>query len=136
MQQNALSRGFLVGIAALSLSLPGIALAGPSTVTRGPHGAAIIPVMNAEFPKMAAKFNMTVTPFNLVFLGFQGFFTGENIPSAMSFIRGARDGKITPELLTQAAVNMNRLPPAALQDKTYLSNVKSQLETIVQSLNN
>ena len=136
MQQNALSRSFLVGIAALSLSLPGIALAGPNTVYRGSHGASYIPAMDAEFPKMEAKFNMTVTPFNLVFLGFQGFFMSDNIPSAMGFIRGARDGKITPELLTQAAVKMNRLPASALQDKNYLANVKSQLDTIVQSLNN
>jgi hypothetical protein len=136
MQSNLLSHRFLAGIAILSLSLPGVALAGPSTVTRGPHGAAYIPAMDASFPKMAAKYKMTVTPFNLVFLGFQGFFASENIPSALGFIQGTRDGKITPEALTRAAINMNRLSPDALQDQTYLANVKSQLDTLVQSSNN
>jgi hypothetical protein len=120
MQPKALSHSLFAGLAILSLSLPGIALAGPNTQTRGSHGAAYIPAMDAAFPKMAAKYKMTVTPFNLVFLGFQGFFASENIPSAMGFIRGTRDGKITPEALTQAAIKMNRLSADTLQDKTYL----------------
>jgi hypothetical protein len=136
MQHKTLSRSLLAGLAILSLSLPGIALAGPNTKTRGPHGAAYIPNMDASFPAMAAKHKMTVTPFNLVFLGFQGFFASENIPSAMNFILGTRDGKITPEALTQAAINMNRLPADALQDKDYLAKVRSQLDLLVQTSNN
>lgn len=136
MQHKALARTFLASIAILSLSIPGIALAGPNTKTKGPHGAAYIDTMDASFPTMAAKYKMTVTPFNLVFLGFQGFFASEKIPSALGFIQGARDGKITPETLTQAAINMNRLSPDTLQDKDYLDSVKSQLDTIVRTSNN
>lgn len=136
MQHKVLARTVLASIAILSLSLPGIALAGPNTKTRGPHGAAYIDTMDASFPAMAAKFKMTVTPFNLVFLGFQGFFTSEKIPSALGFIQGARDGKITPEKLTQAAINMNRLSPDTLQDKDYLDSVKSELDTLVRTSNN
>lgn len=136
MQHKTLSRSLFASLAILSLSLPGIALAGPNTKTRGPHGAAYIPTMDASFPKMAAKLNMTVTPFNLVFLGFQGFFASENIPSAMNFILGTRDGKITPEALTQAAIKMNRLPADALQDKDYLDKVRSQLDLLIQTSNN
>ncbi len=136
MQHKALSHSLFAGLAILSLSLPGIALAGPNTLTRGPHGAAYIPSMDAAFPKMAEKYKMTVTPFNLVFLGFQGFFASENIPPAMSFIRGTRDGKITPEALTQAAIKMNRLPADTLQNKDYLANVKSQLDLLIQDSNN
>lgn len=136
MQHKVLARTFLAGVAILSLSIPGIALAGSNTKTRGPHGAAYIDTMDASFPAMAAKFKMTVTPFNLVFLGFQGFFASEKIPSALGFIQGARDGKITPEKLVQAAINMNRLSPDTLQDKDYLDSVSSQLNTIVQTSNN
>jgi hypothetical protein len=136
MQHKTLSRSLLAGLAILSLSLPSIALAGPNTKTRGPHGAAYIPAMDASFPAMAAKYQMTVTPFNLVFLGFQGFFLSENIPSAMNFILGIRDGKITPEALTQAAIKMNRLPPDVLQDKDYLDKVRSQLDLLIQTSNN
>jgi hypothetical protein len=136
MQPKALSHSLFAGLAILSLSLPGIALAGPNTLTRGSHGAAYIPTMDASFPKMAEQYKMSVTPFNLVFLGFQGFFTSENIPPAMSFIRETRDGKITPEALTQAAIKMNRLPADALQDQDYLAKVKSQLDLLVQDSNN
>lgn len=136
MQSNAFSRRLLASVAVLSLGFPGIALAGPNTVTRGPHGAAFIPAMDASFPKMAAKYKMTVTPFNLVFLGFQGFFASENIPPANGFIQGARNGKITAEALTKAAISMNRLSPETLQDKDYIDSVKSQLESVVQSNNN
>ncbi|WP_404788100.1 hypothetical protein [Altericista sp. CCNU0014] len=136
MQHKAIARTFLASVAILSLSLPSIALAGPNTKTRGPHGAAYIDTMDASFPAMAAKVKMTVTPFNLVFLGFQGFFASEKIPSALGFIQGARDGKITPEKLTQAAIKMNRLSPDTLQDKDYLDSVRSELDTIVRTSNN
>jgi hypothetical protein len=135
MQNKILSRTFLASAAILSLTLPSIALAGPNIKTRGPHGAAYIDTMDASFPAMAAKFEMTVTPFNLVFLGFQGFFASEEIPSALSFIQGVRDGEITPEKLTKAAINMNRLSPDTLQDRNYLSSVKSQLNSIIRADN-
>jgi hypothetical protein len=131
MQYKVLAHNVLASVAILSLSLPGLALAGPNTKTRGPHGAAYIPNMDASFPQMATKFKMTVTPFNLVFLGYQGFFVSENIPSAAAFIQGARTGKITPEALTQAAIKMNRLSPETLQDQDYLTSVKFQLDTLV-----
>jgi hypothetical protein len=131
MQNAVLARNVLASVAILSLSLPSMALAGPNTKTGEPHGAAYIPEMDASFPQMAAKFKMTVTPFNLVFLGFQGFFASENIPSASAFIQGARTGKITPEALTQAAIKMNRLSPETLQDQDYLTSVKFQLDTLV-----
>jgi hypothetical protein len=132
MQHKVLASTFLTSIAILSLSLPGVALAGPNTKTQGPHGAIYIDTMDGSFPAMAAKFKMTVAPFNLVFLGFQGFFASEKIPSALGFIEGVRDGKITAENLTQAAINMNRLSPDALQDKNYLDSVKTELDTIIQ----
>jgi len=133
MQHKVFARSFITSVVMLGLSLPSIALAGPNTETQGPNGAAFIPRMDASFPKMSEKFKMTVTPFNLVFLGFQGFFVSEDIPPAASFIQGYRSGKITPELLTQAAINMNRLAPETLQDKGYLADVKSQLDAITDN---
>jgi hypothetical protein len=132
-RHKALTHSLLAGLAVLNLTVANIAHAGPNTVTRGPHGAAYIQTMDASFPKMAAKYGMSVTPFNLVFLAFQGFFASEGIPSAQALMNAYQSGKVTPEALIKAAIAMHRLPAETLQDKEYLANVKSQLETLNNS---
>lgn len=126
MNANKLNRYVVASAALLSLSFPSFAFANPRSTPQDLSGA----IAAAE---MANKFKMNVTPFNLVFLGFQGFLSSEDIPPAMSFIRGAKRGTVTPEILVQAAINMNRLSPDVLQDKGYLSSVKRQLNALVQS---
>ncbi|HEY9828204.1 MAG TPA: hypothetical protein V6D19_22425 [Stenomitos sp.] len=130
---KTLTHSVLAGLTILNLSLAGMAQAGPNTLTRGPHGAAYIPNMDAMFPAMAAKYGMNVTPFNLVFLAFQGFFASSGIPSAQKLEQAYRGGQIAPEALVKAAISMNRLPAETLNDTTYLSQVKSQLDTLTSS---
>jgi hypothetical protein len=129
---KTLTHSFLAGLTILNLGIAGIAQAGPNTLTRGPHGAAYIPAMDAAFPAMAQKYGMTVTPFNLVFLAFQGFFSSEGIPSSQNLGDSYRDGKIEPEALVKAAIKMNRLPAASLEDRDYLDRVKSQLDLLTR----
>ncbi|MGB8699988.1 MAG: hypothetical protein WCD18_11275 [Thermosynechococcaceae cyanobacterium] len=129
---KTLTHGLLAGLAILNLSIAGMAQAGPNTLTRGSHGAAYIPAMSSDFPMMAMKYKMNVTPFNLVFLAFHGFFMSEGIPSDEGLIRAYRDGQVSPEDLTKAAISMNRLSADSLSDKDYLANVKSQLDTLTR----
>jgi hypothetical protein len=129
---KTLTYGLLAGLTVLNLGIAGIAQAGPNTSSRGPHGAAYIPAMDAAFPMMSKKYGMDVTPFNLVFLAFQGFFSSEGIPSAQNLGDNYRDGKIGPEALVKAAIKMNRLPAASLQDRDYLGKVKSQLDLLTR----
>jgi hypothetical protein len=131
---KALTYSIATGLAAISFGMANGAIA-QTTRTQGPHGAAVISVMDANFPKMATKHNMTVTPYNLVFLAYQGFLSGEGIPSAMSLIRAYRQQEISAQDLTQAAVKMNRLPATALQDKGFLSDVKTQLDSLIHNDN-
>jgi hypothetical protein len=137
-RKQVFTNTLLAGATLLSLSLPGIALAGPTTETRGPHGASVIvnvPMMDAKFPMMSAKLGMAVTPFNLVFLAYQGFFTSEKIPSALGLISAYRDGKVTAADLTKAAISMNRLPTESLKDEYFQAQVQSQLELLTRGNN-
>jgi hypothetical protein len=121
-------------LAAISLGLSNGAIA-QTIRTHGPNGAAYIAEMDKEFPMMAMKHKMTVTPYNLVFLAYQGFLSSEGIPSAMSLIRAYRQNELSAKDLTQAAIKMNRLPTTAIQDKSYLADVKTQLDYLIRSDN-
>jgi hypothetical protein len=127
---KSLNYALVASLATLSFGLSSGAIA-QTVKTRGPHGAGYITVMDKEFPMMAMKHKMSVTPYNLVFLAFQGFLSGEGIPSAMSLIRAYRQNELSAKDLTQAAIKMNRLPATALQDKGYLADVKTQLDELI-----
>jgi hypothetical protein len=132
---NRLTHALLAGVAVLNLSIAQMATAQPNTVIRGPHGAAFIQDMDSSFPMKSMKHGMFVKPFNLVFLAYQGFFASEGIPSAGALIQATREGKVSPEALTNAAIKMNRLPADTINDSQYLADVKSQLDTLVTSDN-
>jgi hypothetical protein len=134
-RKQVLTNTLLAGATLLSLSLPNLALASPKVENRGPHGAGVIvpmPMMDEQFPMMSAKLGMAVTPFNLVFLAYQGFFTGDNIPSGQAFLNAYRSKAVNAESLTKAAIRMNRLPAESLQDEYFQAQVRSQLETLVR----
>ena len=84
-------------------------------------------VMNMS-PRMATR--MAVTPFNLVFLAFQGFFEPQGIPSSISLLSAYRNQQVTAVDLVKIAVDMNRLPQSALNDRGYLNAVNVQLEDL------
>ena len=71
-----------------------------------------------------------VQPFNLVFLGYQGYFAEQGIPSNGAFTSGVKTGKITAQDLVESAIARGRLAPETLNDSSYLANVESQLFNI------
>jgi hypothetical protein len=71
-----------------------------------------------------------VQPVNLVYLGYQGYFAKEGIPSNSSFINGIQSGKITAMKLVESAIQENRLPAATLNDSSYLNDVHNALRDI------
>jgi hypothetical protein len=96
--------------------------------------AAVLPaqaqVSAAAPPANAETVGMAVTPFNLVFLAYQGFFESEGIPKFASLAEGFEEGEVTPENLIKVAVEMRRLTPDALTDRTYISAVRHQLRAL------
>jgi hypothetical protein len=71
-----------------------------------------------------------VQPVNLVYLGYQGYFDKEGIPSNSSFIDGIQSGKITAMTLVESAIQENRLPAETIHDTNYLNNVRDALRGI------
>jgi hypothetical protein len=128
-RSKVLANSLFAGLTILHLSIAGIAQADPNAG----RGRVYVPMMDASFPAMSAKFGMGVTPFNLVFLAFQGFFASEGIPSASGLEQSYRNGTVNPQTLVKAAIAMNRLPASSIDDKTYLDEVKSQLDNLVRN---
>jgi hypothetical protein len=89
--------------------------------------------VNSSFPEAAAAAGMEVTPFNLVFLAYQGFLESEDIPMAGGLVSWYRSGRITAEDLVQAAINMNRLSPEAINDNRYIRAVDNQLSSLANT---
>jgi hypothetical protein len=90
--------------------------------------ALSIPAVKAG--TVANEATYRVEPFTLVYLGYQGYFEQEGIPSNGTFLTGVETGKITPLVLVQSAINHGRLAPATLNDQEYLNNVATQLKFI------
>lgn len=84
-------------------------------------------------PSAKAEFTESpymVQPVNLVYLGYQGYFDKEGIPSNARFIDGIQSGKVTAMKLVESAIQENRLPAATLNDTGYLNHVRDALRAI------
>ncbi|MBD0346100.1 MAG: hypothetical protein ICV63_15005 [Coleofasciculus sp. Co-bin14] len=118
-----MKRLILGGLSVVLLSTA-IAPAVKAEVTVKPVAQAT--VATDTIPERVAT-RMAVTPFNLVFLAFQGFFEQQGIPSSMRLISEYVKGKVTATDLVKIAVDMNRLPSNALNDRGFINDVESQL---------
>lgn len=74
-------------------------------------------------------------PFNLVFLGYQGFFERQGIPSNGAFLEAIRSHRVTAEDLVRGAIAQGKLPQETLEDEGYLNVLKLQLEDFSRSDN-
>ena len=95
----------------------------------------ISPAVNAQKTALnPATLNSTLksrlTPFNLVFLAYQGYLTGQGIPSAGQLLGSYRAGQVSAEDLVKSAVATQRLSPQVLTDQEYLSAVNAQLKDL------
>ncbi|NEO41703.1 MAG: hypothetical protein F6J90_37435 [Moorea sp. SIOASIH] len=68
-----------------------------------------------------------VQPFNLVYLGYQGYFADQGIPSNAAFISAIKSKRITAKDLVASAIARGRLSPETINDSTYLAHVNTQL---------
>lgn len=96
---------------------------------------ALVPVAHAQVrpeapPANAEIIGMSVTPFNLVFLAYQGFFESEGIPKFNQLINQYQEGQLEAEDLVRVAISMRRLTPETLSNRSYLSAVAQQLDSI------
>jgi hypothetical protein len=71
-----------------------------------------------------------ITPFELVSGAYQGQYRDHSIPGFGSLSDGVRSGKITAKDLVKAAIESKRLPPQAIDDRSYLGYVDLQLKPI------
>ncbi|MEM8831461.1 MAG: hypothetical protein AAGE96_19175 [Cyanobacteria bacterium P01_G01_bin.19] len=71
-----------------------------------------------------------ITPFNLVSRGYQGSYTGQGIPGYGSFVKAANSGRVTAKDLVEVAIADGRLSPETINDKGYLRNVTSHLNSL------
>ncbi|NEP29418.1 hypothetical protein [Moorena sp. SIO3I6] len=71
-----------------------------------------------------------VKPFNLVYLGYQGYFSEQGIPSNAGFISAVKTKRITAKDLVASAIERGRLSPETINDSSYLAHVNTQLSTL------
>jgi hypothetical protein len=89
---------------------------------------AALPIPSVKAEMVSQQVVYKVEPFTLVYLGYQGYFEREGIPSNGAFISAVEAGKITPIILVQSAIDHGRLAPETLSDREYLNNVATQLK--------
>jgi hypothetical protein len=71
-----------------------------------------------------------ISPYDLVTGSYQGRFSDQGIPSANRFVYNVRANKIKAKDLVEVAIAEGRLPESSLNDKAYLHNVKSIMDTL------
>ena len=71
-----------------------------------------------------------ITPFNLVKSGYRGSYTDKGIPSYASFVKAANSGRVTAKDLVEVAIADGRLTPETINDRGYLRNVTSHLNSL------
>ena len=71
-----------------------------------------------------------VQPFNLVYLGYQGYFAEQGIPSNAGFITGVKTKRITAKDLVASAIERGRLSPETINDSSYIAYVKTELSKL------
>ena len=62
--------------------------------------------------------------------GYQGSFSSQGIPSNGAFLSAVSRGKITAKDLVESAIASGRLSPETINNRTYLNNVKVQLNNL------
>jgi EamA domain-containing membrane protein RarD len=96
-------------------------------------GLSVLLASTLQMPSAKAEFTTEpyqLQPVNLVYLGYQGYFQKEGIPSNASFIAAIQSGEVTATTLVQSAIEENRLPSSILNDMEYLNNVQGALTAI------
>lgn len=69
-----------------------------------------------------------ISPYDLVTASYQGRFTDYGIPAAGGFVAAVRADKIEAEDLVEVAIAQRRLSSEALNDRAYLSHVRSMMK--------
>lgn len=89
------------------------------------------PSVKAEMSAFKPSMNATITevlPFNLVYLGYQGYFEDQGVPSNGAFVAGIHSGRVDAMKLVQIAIERGRLSPETLNNQGYLNSVETQLQ--------
>ncbi len=71
-----------------------------------------------------------VKPFNLVSLAYQGYLREQGIPGYDTFINSVNCGDIKAKDLVKCAINVGRLSPDTINNRSYLSSLEIQLQSI------
>jgi hypothetical protein len=103
-------------------------IAALSTLTLAAAVPAFAQDMTAYNPNMHGN-QTEVTPFNLVYLGYQGYFVEQEIPSNGAFDSAVNANEIKAKDLVKGAIARGRLSPEKLKDSSYLHAVQSQLDS-------
>lgn len=98
--------------------------------------AAAIPVYAQQVT--TTNQNMTskiaeVAPVNLVQHGYQGYFSEQGIPSGGAFVAGVKRGTVRAEDLVKAGISRGRLAPDTLSNKSYLHDIRTQLNLLMRA---
>ena len=110
-----MKRSLLFSISALTLSL-----------VAAPAFANEVAAVNQASTRSIVE----ITPFNLVRRAYQGYFADQGIPSNGAFSRAVSTRKVTAVDLVEKAIAQGRLTPETINDRAYINNVKSHLNTL------
>ncbi len=108
-------------VASIAL-LPGIG--GAQTATNTTGEAIAMNSNNLSTPSANVSY---LKPFDAAFLAYQGNLKAQGIPSGSALISQYQTGNLTALDVVKAAVNAKKLPAQALNDRSYLKAVESQL---------
>ncbi|WP_373542073.1 hypothetical protein [Chamaesiphon sp.] len=98
-----------------------------SAQARGHQEVRIQPMIKISKNIPTSKY---ITPFELVGSAYQGQYRDHSIPGFRALIYGTRIGRITAKDLVKAAIESKELLPEMIDDRSYLSNVESQLRSL------
>lgn len=76
---------------------------------------------------------LEISPFNLVNAAYQGRYINQGIPAAGRFKTSIHSNRIMAKDLVKAAIAQRRLSPKTLEDKSYIQNVQSLLDSLDRS---
>ncbi|MFB2935824.1 hypothetical protein ACE1B6_11280 [Aerosakkonemataceae cyanobacterium BLCC-F154] len=71
-----------------------------------------------------------ISPFDLVSMAYQGFFKNQGVPSAGALINAYALGDVEARDVVNSAVQTDRLPVRALNDRDYIKAVEWQLDSL------
>lgn len=98
--------------------------------TSAPSVSAQPAAINSRSAGITSLFVEQTTPFNLVHLTYRGYFHDLGISGYNTFLSAIRTGRIDAEEIVKVAIAADRLPEAALLDRSYISSVESQLKAL------